>query len=273
MTTKTTNRTLESARKLAQELDEAQRKAAEAIRPAHRKALDEARAVRDELAVNASEASRRDRLARIIEAATDARSPNPDSAALTLAQLAQQVAAESNATPAVQRTGAYQFEHFRRHSAAWTDAQRVKALDALVLAARGEVDAGLIEFDRQWSGHVSIADLEELAALADADALAQYRAERERRAAELAEAQRLVGALEQATPRLFILSTGEGATIAIRNHRPGDITLGGIRFTGGHVTELSPEQFDRVRDESGFEAHRESGNFEITAPAQLAEPI
>lgn len=265
--------TLANVRTLAERADEAAHKAAEIIRPAHDKALDAAQRLRDQLASSTTEASKRDRLARIVEAATDTRSPNRDACATVLAQYLNGTVSTKDVTQAQQRDGAFLWNTLHRYTWDWAEAQRRKVLDTLVLASRGEVDPGLVQFPAQWSDCLSLDDAEKLAELADAKAFARYRRDQDKLAAEFAEAQRYVDGLEQATPHLFTLSTGEGATVAVRNHRPGDITVAGIRFSGGHVTELSPEEFDRVRDESMFKAHQSNGNFEVTTPAQLAEAV
>lgn len=272
-----TKQTLNEVRKLTAEADEAARKAAEMVRPAHKKALEAAQRVRDQLASSTTEASKRERLAGIIEAAVDKRQPNREVCSTVMMQYQNALASKTDVPQHKQIDGMFLWATFPRYAFdwtwGWTDAQRLKALDAFILASRGEIDTGLAEFQKDWSGSVDLANLEKLAELIDPEAVKRYRKECGKLAREYAEASEYADALEQCEPQLFTVATGAESTVSIRNHRAGDVSVSRLKFPGGSVRDLSLDEFNRLRDDRHFSALCDNGILEIVASADLAEAV
>lgn len=269
-----TKQTLNEVRKLTAEADEAARKAAEMVRPAHKKALEAAQHVRERLASNTSEASKRERLASIIEAAVDKRQPNREAAGTVMLQYLNTITTRHEIPTAKQQDGVYIWATLHRYSWDWETERRIKILGAFILASRGEIDTGLATFPRDWSAAVDLAKLEKLAELVDPEAVERHRAELEKLASEYAEANEYADALEQCEPQLFTVSTGdEESAVLVRNNRGGSVTVAGIQFPGLCDRSLSLDEFNRVRDDRMFNAHLDDGTLAIVASAGLAEAV
>ena len=186
---------------LVMEADEAARRAAEIVGPAHAKALEAARALLREKSEEADDSNARIRLATIIEQAVDARQPDPDTAKAVLAQYLTRVA-KRDITAAQASDGRYLWASLNRSTHDWAPEMREKIIAAMVLATRGEIDPGLARFERDWSGHVAMPALEDMAKFMAPSAVAKHDKAHAKAERELEEAEALVDALEQSAPSL-----------------------------------------------------------------------
>lgn len=265
--------TIDTVKELVAQSDQAARKAAESVRPAHQKALEAATQLRDELATNTSEPERRRRLVEIIEKSTAKRKTSPEAASAVLQQYIANVTASREINATRQRDGVFWISTVHHYTSDWPIEMRQKVIDALVMGCAGKIDAGLMTFPKSIADAVDRPTAEALANIADPEALKKYQRNQEKLALEFAEAQRYLDAVSGAEPQLYVVEVedSEQATIAVRNNRPGSSMVARIQFEGGTITELTPEQFDRVRDNQFFTARIESGEFEIvTTAAQVA---
>lgn len=201
---------------LARDYDTAARRAAEIVNPAHTKALEAARALVRELGEEVSQPRAEAALAKLVEDAVDRRAPNREVCTTVLMQYMNTVASKTNAPPSKQGDGVYLWVTFPKYAWDWTwgwnDTQRLKGLDAFVLASRGEIDTGLAEFPRDWASVLDATKLEKLAGLADPEGLAKFKQQEQRRHRELMRADELLAALEAADPALGLVFAGEETT-------------------------------------------------------------
>lgn len=266
------------------EADAAALKAAELVKPVHAKALEGAARLRDALAEIVSPESRKRRLCAIIEKAVakrfkDAPASRYEQAGVILGQYAANLSSVSfrGITDTNQRDGAFIIRTFHSYGVALAPEQRLKVLDALILAAQGKIETGLIDFAgaKDWPACLTEEAADALAALADPEAHAQFLKDKESLVQNFTNVQLYLDALQQATPALFRVNPKSASTVSIRNNRPGDLGIGdGLFFKGGGaVTELDMTTFARVRDSEYFQAYVNSGDLEIAAPAKLAERI
>ena len=261
---------MKEVKALAKAADHASREAAQKVRPAHTEALKAAQQLRDNLAENISERERIRRMVAIIEGGTAKRKPSKEAATTVLHQHMATAAATHEISATNARNGAFWIETFPRYTSDWPEAQRLKVLDALVMASQGKISAGLVELPKLAEA-VRLNIAETMAELSNPEAFAEHKTQQAELARELAEAQRYVDALAQAEPRLYTLNTGADAGVAIANHRPGAINIAGVKLEGKAVTELTPEQYGKVRDHRIFKANIHDGVLELTTIGQLVE--
>lgn len=249
---------------------------AQSIRDKHQTALDGALMLRDELAEANDSTAKRPTLVGIIEAA--ASTPKPSKTALEVAsgvfaQYLASIAQRGNVSPAQARNGAFVACTAIRYTGDWTPSQRQKVLTAITLAAMAKIDAGLVEFPAEdWHREVTTPDLERWAEILDADSIATLRAQEGEIAQEYGQAMRMVDALEQAAPRLYVTNMEGQADITVANHRGGSVAMAGVRFEPGQTT-LTADQFNQVRNHPTFKAHQSSGVLRIVSSADLAREV
>lgn len=265
--------TMKDVQQLTNAADEAARKAAEAVRPAHDAAVQAAVELRDELAVNTSERERVRKLVEIIEAGTAKRKTGKDAASTTFQQYITSVTTTREVSSSKQRDGIHWIATFRTYSHDWAREQRQAIVDALVMACAGKITAGLTTFPSSLADGLNLDVAQDMAKVSDPDAFAQYQASQAALADELSQAQRYVDALEQTRPHLAVTDLDQSGGVAIRNHRPGDVSVGGIKFRGGTVTEISSDDFAKVRDHRMFNSHIEAGVLELTSTAPMAQAV
>lgn len=264
---------LTEVQKLTKAADEAARKAAEAVRPAHQQALQAAVELRDELSTNTSNRQKVGKLVAIIEAGTASRKPNKDAATTTLAQYFQVVTSAREVPGSKQRDGAFWLDTFPRYCWDWPKDQRLAVLDALMLAVQGKIQTGLTAFPKDLTETLRLDVAEHMAELSDPEATAKYREQQAALAEELSQAQRYVDALEQTHPKLAVTDLDQVGGVAIINKRGGDVSAAGVKFAGNAVTELTADQFARVRDDRIFRSYADSGVLQLTSTKPMAQAV
>lgn len=271
---------LDTVARLVKAADDAAAQAAAIVQPAHAEALEAAERLCDELATAASSRHQRRELCEIVEAATAARwakasATRLDAAALILQQFVGGLAPSDSITSADLRSGAFLFRSFRRFSRALPREQQVKVLDALLLAAQGKIERGLIDFPKDWANDLPDADADHMAALSDPDAHAQHMADRAELAAQYAKATRYRDALRQAVPTLYRTMVGDSSMVAVCNARGGRTRLSdGTTFAGDAVTELEAAHYwNLLANNPAFRGKLDSGTLEVVTTSTLAEAI
>ena len=194
--------TLDDVRTLTAEADEAARRAAEIVGPAHGKALNAARALVQEKSAATDDRSARVEFATFIEEAVDARQPDPDTAKAVFAQYLAGPVSRRDISATQASDGRYLWASLNRSTHDWAPEMREKIIAAMVLATRGEIDPGLARFERDWSGHVAMPALEDMAKFMAPSAFAKHGKAHAKAERELEEAEALVDALEQSAPSL-----------------------------------------------------------------------
>lgn len=256
--------------------DEAQRKAAPAIKDAHEKAHTAAQELASELTVATGEGQRREALRKLCETAAGERyktKADKQQAGLILGQHAASVGDQNGVPQSASRDGRYIAQHAVSGTASYSPEQRAKVLAAIVIGALGETETGLIEFPQDWHNAPSLAALEQMAGILDAEAMDKLNADHQAASDELAEATRLMDALAQATPKLFALLEGdEGLEVEVVNKRGGSIGMPGFTFESG-VNKLTSDEFAKVRNNSTFKAYEEKGLLVIAQTSQLVEEL
>lgn len=265
--------TLEIVQNLTNEANKAARDAIEVIRPAHDKALAAAMEWRDNLADNTNETQKIRRLVGIIESATDKRKQSKEAGAAIAGQYIGGITSVRQISLTQQRDGKYWLNTLARYSHDWPQEQRLRVLDAFVMACQGKVTAGLLEFPSSLVDALDIHSAETLAELADPSGYAKYKAEQAALADEYGEAQKYVDALDQSAPRLFTAEVENSGGVAIANKRAGSVSLSGVQFKGGGVTQLTAHQFARIRDHKMFKAHVEEGTLSLASVDALAKAL
>lgn len=264
---------LKLVQKLTNEANEAAREAAKAVRPAHSKAKAAAVELRDNLADNTTEAERIRRLVSLIEAATAKRKQSKDAGATVAGQYIGSITSVRQISLAQQRSGTFWLNSLARYSHDWPHQTRLRVLDAFVMASQGKVTTGLLEFPPSLTDALDLNAAEALAELADPDGFATYKQDQAALAQQHSEAQQYVDALEQSAPQLFTAEVGSAAGVAIANQRPGDVSISGVQLKGGGITELSADQYARVRDHKIFNAHMKSGTLSLASVDSMAQAV
>lgn len=264
---------LTEVQKLTKAADDAARKAAEAVRPAHQQALQAAVELRDELSTNTSNRQKVGRLVEIIEAGTASRKPNKDAATTTLAQYFQVVTSAREVPGTKQRDGAFWLDTFPRYCHDWPREQRLAVLDALLFAVQGKIQAGLVSFPKDLTETLRLDVAEHMAELSDPEATAKYREQQAALADELSQAQRYVDALEQTHPKLAVTDLDQSGGAAIINQRGGSVSVAGVKFEGRAVTEITADDFARVRDTDRFKALENEGILKLTSTKPMANAV
>ncbi|MDT8878521.1 hypothetical protein RSO68_03450 [Halomonas saccharevitans] len=255
--------------------DEAQRAAVESVRGAHSAALEGAQTLRDELAEAMGQGDEREALRAIIEAAAEKEltgKQGREMAGIIVGQFAAAVA-DMPLPASVSRNGSELVARCASAANGYAADQQRQLFAALVLACLDRsVKTGLLSFPSpaEWADKPSIEGLRTMGKVMDPEAVAALEAEHVARAAELAEAQRYVDALEQARPALFVLAEGVEPSTTVRNRRGGSVGIGSIKLEAGD-TELSAEQYAAVRNNASFRAHLEAGALEIVSTASLVQ--
>jgi hypothetical protein len=270
---KTTER-IEELQKLTAELDTQSRKAANSIKRTHAAALRAAIKLRDDLAECVSDDVRRKRYCRIIEDTVKNKIQTElDTATLILNQFINAyVLTRDNANGMQATDGRYILRHLARLNNLAND-RRFKVLQAVVLAAQGKIDSGLIEFNKDWAQDLNVNDAEHLAKIADPVAAAKYNKSLEEPAEAFAKVQSYVDTLVQAEPRLYTIGEPSVTKVSVRNTKIGDIGFGGVKFKGRAVTDLEPDEFNRIRDHRFFKAHLESGALQLITEGHHINPL
>lgn len=258
---------------LINEANEAAKKASKELRPAHKKALNEARKLRDDLAVSTSNEQTIQECVDIIETATDNRNLSPDSAAAIAAQYISSITSIRQVDLETQQSGKYWLGTLPRFMSDWKPAQRTKILDAFVMGCQGKIDAGLVEFPESLVEALDLDTAKALAEIAAPEWFSDLMKKQAELAVEFGKAQGFVDALEQATPRLFTAKPNGDETISVLSNRPGSVSAGGIRFNGGTITALTGDQFNQVRNDKFFKSYLESGVLQMTTSGSLAAEI
>lgn len=269
--------TLTDLRQLIATQDAAQREAAELARPAHTAALQAAQELRDKLDSATAPLARRTALKALIEAAAGKMfSSKQDKQAAGL--LAQQYGLERAAAPgpgaSVARDGVFLLRNVvASTSSGYTPEERARIYAALVVAASGGADVGLMRFTDDWAQEMTIDSLEAMAEALDSGGADSLLAEHQSTLDELTTVRRAIDALEQGRPRLFVVKEGEDAsTVTIRNHRGGSVGMNGVTFQHGD-NEFTTGQLDKIRGNSTFAAYLEEGTLEIMTASQLVEEV
>ncbi len=264
---------LNTVDQLTNQANEAARKACKALRPAHKKALNEARKLRDRLAVSTSNEQTIQECVDIIETATDNRDLSPDSGSAIAAQYISSITSVRQVNLEQQQSGKYWLATLPRFLREWNPEQRKKILDAFVMGCQGKINAGLVEFPDSLVEALDLDTAKTLAEIAAPEWFSEFMEKQAALAVEFGKAQGFVDALEQATPRLFTAEPNGNETISVLSHRPGSVSAGGIRFNGGTITALTGEQFNKVRNDKFFKGYLESGVLQMTTSGSLAAPI
>ncbi|WP_299232571.1 hypothetical protein [uncultured Halomonas sp.] len=268
---------VEELQQLVTAQDKAQRQAATIAREAHEKALEAAQALRKELEGATDQLAQREALKAIIEAAAGrmyASKTDKQQAGLLAQQYALERAAAPGAGHSVARDGTYLMRTVvSSTSSGYQPEERARIYGAMVVGATGGADTGLMRWGDDWSQEVSIAYLNEMAQALDAEGTAKLDAEQAKLDAELTQVCRMEQALEQATPRLFVVKESEEpSTVVVRNHRGGSVGVGGVTFASGD-NSIPSHRMDKLRANSGFQAHVEDGNLEIVSTSELVEGL
>ncbi|OLO10629.1 hypothetical protein BTW10_13055 [Chromohalobacter japonicus] len=269
--------TLEELKPLITAQDDQQRQASESVRAAHEKALQYAEKLRDELAGTINQASERETLSAVIEAAAAKvyeTKPQREMAALVVGQYASALADMPGYSASVARNGTELFRHAVSGTLGYSLDQRRQVFAALVVAATQKgVQTGLINWPEEWSAAPGAHVIREMAKTLDPEALEAFDAEQSEQAVKLAEAQRYVDALGQATPQLFVVGeNSEEVRVTVRSYRGGAITVAGVSFELGD-NELSADQFAAVRNHGSFSSYVESGLLEVIQTSELVEAL
>lgn len=280
---------LKQLEELIAKADIAALKAADLVQPAYAKALATAEKLLADLTAAIESSNRKQLLCDVIEEAIAARAENASPAKLEMASLvlaqyvATEVAARASNSPtfispaAQQRDGRFILGSFSRFSLGMPPAQREKALEALMLAATGRIDPGLIQFPDDWTQSVSPQAVEEMAQILDPDRCARLYEELSELTTRRLAVIRYIDALQQAKPSLFKVKPLQPVTVTVTSKRGGlsfgDIQLAGCTpFQETATTELDYAQYARLREIPEFQSYLASGDLEITSPA-LVEQI
>jgi len=193
-------KTLSKANELAREYDQARQETVEKISPVYEKARAEAEAARDALEAEAKPNTERWR--KIIEAATDQRAPSRDAVWATLGLLVPVLASQKTLTDAQKTSGRILIGRLPSLTGGWSDGQKKAALDACVLACRGDVEAGVINWPTTITETLESYQARELALIADQEAVNKAETQHKEAQNRLGEAEALLHDLHAAAPDL-----------------------------------------------------------------------
>lgn len=260
------------ANRLIEEANQASMQAAAKIRPIHSKAVHMASELQKQIEEHASEQARRARLAATIEESCTARALQPTAAAAVLQQYSE-YAIHDAVISSNRRSGAFHLLQMNRKTQGWTAEQRLKALDSMIMAAKGDIDPGLIEFPDDWQAAVPLEDLEEFASIAAPEAYQAYRDDIDGLNAASVEADLICDAVRQAEPQLSIANINVSGSVQVQSNRSSDVSCCGVHFEAGSTTPITREQLTKLRPNQFFKTYIESGEFQLTAVDELVTTL
>lgn len=165
-----------------------------------------------------------------------------------------------------------------RYTDGMSQSQRAKVLAAIVMATRGQVDAGLVEFTGSELESLSADALAVWALALAPDAYAAYEGRQASISTDLATCAQQIRALEQAAPKLYEVKADAPAEVVIRA-TGGDVTIKGITIKGDTlhsqhdgVNVLTFAQHEQIRHADSYRANIATGRFTLQ-DAQLVEAI
>jgi len=150
------------------------------------------------------------------------------------------------------------------------EADRRRALEAVVLAALGEVDAGLMKFPKPWHDRLTLDALRAFALILSPTTARKHAAHIAALTETHAEASRYAAALSAPVtiaPRSIADEIEQAEElIAVTNHdgNPLPLSIAGIRFPGGGaVTRITRAQLGAVEKSPIFQSGINTGSLEV----------
>lgn len=177
------------------------------------------------------------------------------------------------------RSGLFVTSTALRYTDSLSREQRAKVLHAIVLATRGQLDTGLIQFTADDLKALTADALEKWCQALAPDAYASWKASQADTAKERSLCAQQLKALRQAAPKLYTVKADASIEIVLKatggNTTIAGITIKGDAFGSGNdgINRLTPDQFEAVRMTAAYQAHLASGRYKIIDEGELVEVV